>query len=511
MNKFFNFLNKHAKVVILIVIIITAFFLYEALSININADYGAFMPWGEASDSYIGGKGGQLPILSKEVSETLSENIVIDTTVPISKSVIASTTTHFPKIIEQTEPDYNRDSDLLVFIESDNLYDTEFLNTLNYCVDALSNTREVSESYSVFDFITLEKNGTRLQTVPFRVAADPYNWTEKEAETLKRRIDNDPVINSYLVSEDSKAILYTFQISYVTAEKLAELSAILDPIRDLGAKVYVNGGEVINIKVFEYLQKDLYTLVLLCFLVIILVYYLSFKSKRSVLIPFSLSAIGLIWTFGTMALLDIDITILNIVTPCMVLTLGSAYAIHVLSEYYAHIQKGENTSPVLATKNVLKTVILACLTTVFGFLSLCISQTEGLKDFGISVAIGITYCAILACTYLPAILTIIPIPTDKKIKKLNAGLLEKFVNKIPKFVVKYYLVLILILVLIFYGFIYVKDKISLDSNYMSYFPASDPFGQESRYIAQKMGGTGPFTVTITAPNNEKNFFLDIDN
>lgn len=26
-----------------------------------------------------------------------------------------------------------------------------------------------------------------------------------------------------------------------------------------------------------------------------------------------------------------------------------------------------------------------------------------------------------------------------------------------------------------------------------------------------MGGTGPFTVSITAPNNEKNFFLDIDN
>lgn len=267
MNKFFNFLNKHAKVVILIVIIITAFFLYEALSININADYGAFMPWGEASDSYIGGKGGQLPILSKEVSETLSENIVIDTTVPISKSVIASTTTHFPKIIEQTEPDYNRDSDLLVFIESDNLYDTEFLNTLSYCIDALSNTREVSTPYSVFDFITLEKNGTRLQTVPFNVAANPYDWTEKEAETLKRRIDNDPVINSYLVSEDSKGILYTFQIAYVNADKLAELSAILDPIRDLGAKVYLNGGEVINLKVFEYLQKDLYTLVLLCFLV----------------------------------------------------------------------------------------------------------------------------------------------------------------------------------------------------------------------------------------------------
>ena len=97
---------------------------------------------------------------------------------------------------------------------------------------------------------------------------------------------------------------------------------------------------------------------------ILVVYYLSFRSKRSVLIPMSMSVIGLVWTFGVMGILDLNLTILNIVTPCMVITLGSAYSIHVLSEYYSSYQKGEGKSPALAITKIVKTIIFACLTTV---------------------------------------------------------------------------------------------------------------------------------------------------
>ena len=90
---------------------------------------------------------------------------------------------------------------------------------------------------------------------------------------------------------------------------------------EAGGRVYATGGALINDKVMGYLQKDLATLVSLCFAVILIIFFFSFRSVRSVLVPASLSLIGLIWTIGTMTLLDYQITLLNIVTPCMVLTI----------------------------------------------------------------------------------------------------------------------------------------------------------------------------------------------
>lgn len=140
----------------------------------------------------------------------------------------------------------------------------------------------------------------------------------------------------------------------LTPEQENELSALLDPLRDEGMGVHINGGAVITNLLIKYLSRDLSILLSLCFIAILIVYYLSFRAKRSVLLPFSMSVIGIIWTFGTMRLLGYSLTIVNIVTPCMVLNLGSSYAIHVIGEYYTDYAKGMNS--IESTKRILRTI-----------------------------------------------------------------------------------------------------------------------------------------------------------
>ncbi|MDD3904681.1 MAG: MMPL family transporter, partial [Sphaerochaeta sp.] len=415
--------------------------------------------------------------------------------------------TSFSPISEDDDFEYT--STYLVMVESDNLYTAETLTQIEEVMYQLSSTKELSESSSILDFVTLEKRGTRLMSIPFSPNQGRLTWTEEEASLLKDRIINDPIIKNYLVSEDLTSMVFSFKTSSFTQEREDELSAMLDPLRDAGLKISINGGAVISNRLMHYLNRDLGTLLGLCCLAILIVYYLSFKAKRSMLLPFSMSLIGIIWTFGTMKLLGYAMTIVNIVTPCMVLNLGSSYAIHVIGEYYADYSSG--ISSIESTRKILRTIGFACLTTVIGFLSLLFSDTPALREFGIAVSIGITYCAILSSTYLPALLTMVVPPKPNQLKTYSKGYLAQIVKYISKLVIKRWYVFVLIWIGVIAGYALTHDHVRINTNYMSYLPEKDEFGKSSRHFAQKMGGDTPFIVTITAPEDNDNFFLQSEN
>lgn len=502
---FLAFVGKHSKLTLVVIFLLTLFFLFHAVSLELNGDYASLMQETEDEVVYEGGVG-QIPSAGTSTSEN---NLVLDTAVLNTSSTDHQfrASTSFSPIGEVDDFEYT--STYLVMVESDNLYTAETLTQIEEVMYQLSSTKELSESSSVLDFVTLEKRGTRLMSIPFSPTQGRLTWTEEEASLLKDRIINDPIIKNYLVSEDLTSMVFSFKTSSFTQEREDELSAMLDPLRDAGLKISINGGAVISNRLMHYLNRDLGTLLGLCCLAILIVYYLSFKAKRSMLLPFSMSLIGIIWTFGTMKLLGYAMTIVNIVTPCMVLNLGSSYAIHVIGEYYADFSSG--ISSIESTRKILRTIGFACLTTVIGFLSLLFSETPALREFGIAVSIGITYCAILSSTYLPALLTMVVPPKPNQLKTYSKGYLAQIVKYISKLVIKRWYVFVLIWIGVIAGYALTHDHVRINTNYMSYLPEKDEFGKSSRHFAQKMGGDTPFIVTITAPEDNDNFFLQSEN
>lgn len=523
MSKIISFFGRHAIIVILIILAITGYFGYQMLSLQLDANYASFMPWGNGTDTYKGGVSGQTPaedtVTLKEI-ET-SKDVQIKLKEAISKQIpkdeiekLEKKDTSKVEYVSQVDPNDENGtywSNIIIMVEGDDLFTADNLNLLDMTVEKLTSRPDIGLSTSVYDFITLEKRGSRLATIPMNPNNDSDGWTEEEARIFAEHIENDPIIKYYLVGGSGNSMIFDFRSKDFSNETYNEVLEILQPLKDRGINVYTNGNSVINLKVMNYLQRDLITLVSLCFVMILVVFFFCFRSKRSVLIPMSLSLIGLVWTFGTMAMMGIKLTILNIVTPCMVLTLGSAYSIHVLSEYYAAYSKNPDINPSQAVSKIFRTILFACLTTVCGFLCLAISKTNGLAEFGIAVSIGIGYCAILSCVYLPAILSLVKKPKVKQLKSYESGFMAKLVKKLSILIPANWKKLIISFIILTLLFLMVKDRISVDANYMSYFPKSDPFGAESRRLAEEMGGTTPFEIKIKADNKEKNFFLESEN
>lgn len=499
-----SFVGKHSKTTLILILLVTAFFAYHAVHLQLDADYNSLMQEMETPSQFQGGVGPYDPAEQAVVArdESIPETMQLKTTMLGHHLVADADGTPF--VEESTYP-----TTYLVLIESDQLFTADSLQAITQTMDSLNETAYLGNMFSVLDFVTLEKKGTRLMSVPFSSQGEKGAWSEADAQLLKQRIESDPIVKNYLVSEDLKGMLFSFDSLALSPDEEAELSTLLDPLRDLGMQVSINGGAVITNRLMHYLSRDLSILLVLCFIAILVVYYLSFRAKRSVLLPFSMSLIGIIWTFGTMRLLGYSLTIVNIVTPCMVLNLGSSYAIHVIGEYYTDYARGMNS--IESTKKILRTIFFACLTTVIGFLSLLFSKTPALREFGIAVGIGVTYCAILASTYLPAQLSLVVPPKQQQIKTYKRGYLARLVVVINNLVAHKYVLFFLLWILVIAGYAMTKDHISINTNYMSYLPKKDTFAQSSRHFAQKMGGDTPYIITVSAPEGSEQFFLQSEN
>jgi hypothetical protein len=499
------FVGKHSKSTLIVILLITAFFLYHAAFLHLDADYNSLMNETGKGVSYQGGSGEYIGQQGSALVEIfIPETMVLDTTA-LGSHLVASAEVEPP----MPEDNLAYSTSYLVMVESPALFEAETLNRITTVMQKLTDTGYLSKSFSVLDFVTFEKKGSRLVTVPFGSSSMQNKWTEEQAQLLKQRIENDPLVKNYLVSENLDAMLFSFESFALTHQMEAELSNLLDELREADITVSINGGAIITNRLMHYLGRDLSILLSLCFIAILTIYYLSFKAKRSVLLPFSMSLIGIIWTFGTMHLLGYSLTIINIVTPCMVLNLGSSYAIHVIGEYYADYAKGLN--PIQSTQKILRTIVFACITTVIGFMSLLFSKTPALREFGIAVGIGVSYCAVLASTYLPAMLSLVVPPKQEQIKTYKKGYLAQLVISIDRSVKHAWPLLVVVFMLVIIGYFATRDYIPVNTNYMSYLPKKEPLGETSRRFAQKMGGDTPFLITVEAPEGESQFFLKSGN
>ena len=398
----------------------------------------------------------------------------------------------------------------VIIFSSERMFEPEVLNKIYEVRDNLSKRYEIGQCLSPFDYVTVEKRGTRLSIVPIAPVKQGETWTEEDAEIFYERLMNDDVAKNYLYTDGGHTIMIYYRARGLNATSIAELDTIVNPLREYG-RVALNGGGLISNAVMNYLNKDLITLLALCFAIMLAVYYFSFHSFRAMLLPASLSIIGIIWTLGTMALAGYKLTIVTVLTPCLVLTLGSSYSIHMVSEYFeAMVEKDGNRLASHFTR-ISKTIFFAMATTVAGFLSLLICRTPMFKEFGITISIGVFYCAILAFTYIPAMLSKMRPPKQKQINTVENGLLTKISEKMSNGITKYGYIFLILLLIIIVVFAFVRDDIGFDSNYMSYFPEDDPIVQDSIYFAKTLGGTDPYYLTITAPNNEPGFFLKSEN
>jgi predicted RND superfamily exporter protein len=406
------------------------------------------------------------------------------------------------------------------------VFDGEFVQRIRDYVGRIEEIEIVDPINSIVssDYITSDGDAIVVE----KLVSDDFTGSPEEIAELKRRILSWDIYKRALVSDDFTAtqILVPLAVSADNAG-LPEVVGSFTQVRDIAremfkglAEVYVTGLPVISATVNEAVNADLILLVPLVIVVVLLILFFSFRRLSLVVLPLLTVLIAVIWSIGAMPLFGVKLSVISTVLPVILVAVGSAYGIHVVTHYNTDIaSRGDAISReehrlivFELLRQIGKPVFLAALTTFVGFVSFAFTSVLPIREFGFFSSFGVVVSFGIAVTLIPSLLLIRgpkqvrqkdPSPVQgiqagaSDFDPLSNAIADAFqaVTKKKRFVLMIAAAVALISV---YGL----SKIVIDNVLVEYFKPDTDIYRSDRFIREKFGGSKVVSVVVEADDSE---------
>ncbi|MGD9202563.1 MAG: efflux RND transporter permease subunit, partial [Chitinispirillia bacterium] len=220
----------------------------------------------------------------------------------------------------------------------------------------------------------------------------PENNDLSEMKIIERIEENYSLTKS-IISQDQSVLGIVLTINpeldrQVVVKKVAEIVDQIDSIPIVNA--YLAGETAITYYLSREMNRDFMILLPLCLLVASTLLYYIYRKILYVIISLLITAIALIWTFGTMGMAGIPFSVVTSVIPIIMFPIGVANSIHVLKTYtrIRNKKKLDFFNSIAETYNeLLRPIILTSITTFIGFGSFVFSDISWNRQFGLFTGI----------------------------------------------------------------------------------------------------------------------------
>ena len=247
---------------------------------------------------------------------------------------------------------------------------------------------------------------------------------DEDIEAYRNLVLTDRTLIDYVVSSTGNAFaIYLEQdpsVDMVTFAALVE--EVIAAYETDGISFSIAGLPYANLTLQRSMKQDLRVFLPLVILIIVGVLFVSFRWTWGILIPFAVVSLSVLWVLGLMAMTDVPITVLSFILPILLMAIGIADGIHVLSRYREELRRQDDKrKAILETMIAMKRpVVLTSLTTAVGFLSLLYAYMVPQRMFGLFTAIGILIAMMLSLLMIPAILQLVKAPILKRAQRQSS-------------------------------------------------------------------------------------------
>ena len=418
---------------------------------------------------------------------------------------------HFTELSKQFGSEEKIQDYLMVTAEAPDLFTLEKLAVFDGALQKISKLPGVQVGMTPFNYFTFEKDGKKLAIVTM-AEGGTVPTTEEELRIFRERIGRDAHARNLILSGDGKALCGLYPIDRLEdyGPLLEETERIIAPLIAAGIEAHVCGTFPFEVAIHNYLLRDLPIFLVVALAAILVSFYLSFRTRRSLFLPVLVVILGCIWTVGFMSLLGFQLTIANIMTPPLVLILGSSYSLHILNQYYrgAKTDAKDKKWIVNAVEFIIATIFLASSTTVFGFASLLTATLRQLREFGVATGAGIIFCALLAVFFLPAALSLMKPPTKRQQERVMEGGIAHILTRLSHWIIRRRVFVLIGVGVICVGFGFAYGSIRYETDVLSYFRGQLKAVEDNRYLIRKFGGYVYVNLTFSAPEGRQGYFMD---
>ncbi len=229
-----------------------------------------------------------------------------------------------------------------------------------------------------------------------------------------------------------------------------------------------------------------------------LIFFFFFRSFRATLISLVIVIIGVMWSFGIIALMGYEITVLTALVPTLVIVIGIPNCIFFINKYHQEYQKHANKAKALQ-RVITKTgtaTLMTNLTTAFGFATFIATNNTLLSEFGVVTSINIIAIYLLCLIIIPVFFSYIPSPIPRHLGHLEREYLTSFMNWIVR-TVKYNRVGVYVtaVILLVFGIIGIYE-IRISGSIIEDMPKKSAFFDDIRFFEKEFDGVMPLEIMI---------------
>lgn len=445
-----RFVIKHSKLIIVTVIIITLILGYYATQIKIEAGIEDMLPKG---------------------------NVAVDT---------------FYKATEL----FGGMNFVVIMIEDQDILDAPSLKKIDEITKELEKVEVVKEVTSLTNIQVIKGDYFGIEV---KKLIDSVPQTNEEIQNLKEEISKEEQYIGSIISEDftSTMILINFATGLEEAERAVE--EIRDIVSYHGGpeKVYFAGNPFLVNDASNAMKRDLSKLFPIVVAIVVIILWLSFRTVSGVLLPLSTVLISVIWAIGALSLLGKALSIISVVLPVLLVSVGSAYAIHIVTRYYEELEAGCKSEEAIGN-TITKVgigVLMAGVTTMVGFGSLLFSDLIIIKEFAFGAAFGVGIALLTSILFIPAIYLHLPRPEYLKMMEGEKSTDHLF-KIIFQLVINYRPLTIILVLFLVIGSIYVIPKLRTETGYLNYFRQGSETRVAAELVDQRFGGSSTLDVVI---------------
>jgi len=335
---------------------------------------------------------------------------------------------------------------------------------------------------------------------------DAPSLTTADLEKVKRVALAEPLLIKRLVSDREHVTAVNVTIQLPGINETIETPEVVAFARDMADKlradspeldVYLSGMIMMNNAFSESSKSDMQTLIPISFGLMLLVLALMVGGITGTFATLFVIAFSIMSAMGLGAYIGYPLTPPSASAPTIILTVAIANCVHILTTFLHNMRLGHRKNEALkeSLRINLQPIFLASLTTALGFLALNFSDVPPFRHLGNFVAMGVVVAFVLSVTFLPALMSLLPV----RIKEKSTDN-DTLTIKLGDFVVRQRSRLLWAIALIVILLVSAIPRNELNDVFVNYFDHSISFRNDSDFTTDNL--TGVYTIDYSIESGE---------
>jgi predicted RND superfamily exporter protein len=243
--------------------------------------------------------------------------------------------------------------------------------------------------------------------------------------------------------------------------------------------------------------NDMYITGIVTFVLILIILFISFKSVSLPLLALVPLVMGIVITAGIIAVIYGALSMLAAVFAVLLLGLGIDFSIHILTRFMEELNGKNNIKKAFERTSLStgKAIVLGTMTTSMAFGALAFSDTAGMQQMGVVLAIGLITTMLCVFAVLPALITL-RLRRGKLRQKLNKRANYNILKKIGAGSAKFASLLILLLLVLSVFLAFQVPAASIDENLFELQPKTTNSYMQLEKVKENFNYTEDYILCV---------------